>query len=442
LSVVGVSFTHMIEDQVREAIGGMPAVDTRTLAQQVDDIAELDHVIAMAQAELAARSVGFVEARRRADRARGASEVEAGRGATTELALARRVSTWTVDHHLGFATMLVEDFPQLLAACRDGLVSQPAAKNIVTACEPLTPEQRRDIDAELTALAMEQTPGQVKKTAMRKVAATDPEAAANKAAVARAKPRVQAIMNGDGTGTLTAVLPAEQAMAAWQALDHTARGIRADGDDRSIQQIMSDLLVERVTGQTKAENLSLEVGVVISASSILGVDEQPGKLIGHHGGDHGTLPANLIRQLAASDHVWWRRLVCDPHDGRLVGMDTRKRRFTGPLRKFIILRDGVSRRPGSDAPVYDIDHLTPYADGGPTTSPNGQGLSKRDHHLRDLPGWTVQGDGNGTVTWTTPTGHQYESRPPPILGHGNTRRRPLTDISHPDRHDGHRRADE
>jgi hypothetical protein len=30
------------------------------------------------------------------------------------------------------------------------------------------------------------------------------------------------------------------------------------------------------------------------------------------------------------------------------------------------------------------------------------------------------GDGNDTITWTTPTGHSYESRPPPILGWGNT----------------------
>jgi hypothetical protein len=231
---------------------------------------------------------------------------------------------------------------------------------------------------------------------------------------------VRAIMNGDGTGTLSAVLPAEQAVAAWQTLDHEARARRADGDDRPIGQLMADLLVERVTGQTRAENLNLEVGVVIAASSLLGVDDQPAKLVGHHGGDYGTLPAGVARQLATGPDSWWRRLVCDPIDGRLISMDTGRRRFTGPLRKFVILRDGTSRRPYSTTPVYDIDHLDRYADGGPTTSANGEGLGRHDHHLRDLPGWTVTGDGNHTVTWTTPTGHSYQSRPPPILGHGNT----------------------
>ena len=113
-----------------------------------------------------------------------------------------------------------------------------------------------------------------------------------------AEKAVRAIMHGDGTGNLTALLPAEQAVAAWQTLDHEARCRRADGDDRSIDHLMCDLLVERVTGQTAASDLNLEVGVVIAASSLLAADQQPAKLVGHRGGDHGVLPAGLARQLA------------------------------------------------------------------------------------------------------------------------------------------------
>ena len=52
---------------------------------------------------------------------------------------------------------------------------------------------------------------------------------------------------------LGATLPAEQALACWAALDSHARGRRADGDDRPIAQIMSDTLVERVTGAARAD---------------------------------------------------------------------------------------------------------------------------------------------------------------------------------------------
>ena len=240
----------MIEDRVRALVAEVvAATESRSLPEQVDDIAALESVVAMAQAALSVRQVEFAEQRRAKD---------AGRGASTEIGLARRVSTATVDIHLGFAGVLVDDFPQLLQACLDGAVSQPAAKIIVHECEVLTPDQRRAVDAELTALARELTPGELRKAAARTVAAIDPDAAEKRARVARAKKNVRAITNGDGTATLTALLPAEQAVAAWQALDHTARGMRADGDDRTLRELMCDLFVERVTGQTTATNLNLE----------------------------------------------------------------------------------------------------------------------------------------------------------------------------------------
>jgi hypothetical protein len=162
---------------------------------------------------------------------------------------------------------------------------------------------------------------------------------------------------------------------------------------------------------------------VISASSLFGVDDQPAKLTGYRGGDHGVLPAGLARQLAMTDSVWARRLICDPVDGSLLFMDPKRRRFDGALRTFLLYRDGCSRRPFSNTPIYEIDHIERYADGGPTIATNGQSVGKSDHRLRDLPGWQVEATDHGAangVRWTTPTGHSYESRPPPVLGHGNT----------------------
>jgi Domain of unknown function (DUF222) len=314
-----------------------------------------------------------------------------------------------------------------LTACLDGQVSQSAAKHIVHATEPLTSEQRRAIDAELAELACNLTPGDVRKAADRKVTATDPDAAARRAAVARARKAVRAIMHGDGTGSVSALLPAEQAVAVWQALDHEARCRRSDGDERSINDLMSDTLVERVTGQSTATDLNLEVGVVISITSLFGHDDQPAKLLGYRGGDYGVLSAEIARALAGSKSAWARRLVCDPVDGRLLFMDPSRRRFDGALRRFIVYRDGCSRRPYSTTPIYDIDHIDRYTDGGRTVATNGQGLGKSDHSVRDLPGWAVtatDGDAGIGVRWTTPTGHAYESRPPPVLGWGNTKRRP------------------
>jgi Domain of unknown function (DUF222) len=417
----------VIDEAVRALVSELaPGTDACTPAERIDRIAALDHTVNLVQAALSVETATYVEQRRREDIADGVPADSAGRGAAVEIAMARRVSKAAVDHHLAFARPLLADFPHLLAACLDGAVSQPAAKHIVKACEVLDSEQRRAIDPELAALAMGLTPGQSRKAADRLVASTDPDTAAKKARRARADKDVRAVVNGDGTGSLIATLPVEQAVAAWQALDHEARCRRGAGDERSIRELMCDLFVERLTGQSGPTDLRLEIGVVVAASSLLGADDQPAKLIGHHGGDYGTLPADLARELATSDSAWWRRLVCDPVDGTLLAMDPTRRRFEGSLRQFIRYRDGTSRRPFSDTPIYDIDHVTPHSDGGATTASNGQGLGRFDHHLRDLPGWkleAIDGDAANGTRWTTPTGHTYTSRPPPVLGIGGVRRR-------------------
>lgn len=417
----------MIDEDVRALLAELaPGSDSCTPTERIDRIAALDRAVHMTQAALAIESAALAEQRRRADLAAGASVESAGRGAALEIAMARRVSKAAVDYQLAFAEPLLADFPHLSAAFLDGQVSQAAAKHIVKACETLDSDQRRAIDHELTALAIGLTPGKARKAADRLVASTDPGSAAKRASAARARQEVRTIVNGDGTGILLANLPVEQAVACWQALDHQARSLRADGDERSLRDLICDVFVERLTGQARATDLNLEVGVVVAASSLLGLDDQPAKLTGHKGGDYGTIPAEIARELAASDQAWWRRLICDPVDGRLLSMDTKKRRFTGSLRKFLIYRDGTSRRPHSDAPINDIDHVDPHASGGPTSASNGQGLGKTDHPIRDLPGWEVEavnGDAADGVRWTTPTGHSYTSTPPPILGYGNTRRR-------------------
>nr|MBA2336798.1 HNH endonuclease [Acidimicrobiia bacterium] len=170
----------------------------------------------------------------------------------------------------------------------------------------------------------------------------------------------------------------------------------------------------------------------VKASTLAGADDHPGRLAGH-----GPIPATVARALAAALTSTLHRVVVDD-DGRVLGVDradwadqtappdhtacrqfSDDRFFSGLLRRHVYLRDGSCRMPVCDSPIRDIDHIHPHTAGGPTTADNGQGLSVRCHHLRDLPGWTVVGDGNRTIIWTTPTGHSYQSRPPPALGWGS-----------------------
>ena len=218
--------------------------------------------------------------------------------------------------------------------------------------------------------------------------------------------------------------------------------------------------VTQVTTPPMPVPAQVELQVVLSASTLLGLDQEPALLRGY-----GAIPASIAAQILDSANgtsrqecsrgdrsnpgVLVRRLLCDPVDGRLVGMDTRSRRYTGPLRQFTTWRDQACRL--SDAPIADIDHITRYVDCGLTTATNGQGLSKNSHVLRDHPQVSVRtraplpppplsqpptamepaaaaGASHELsqlrelapdVEWTMPTGHTYLRRPPPALGWGS-----------------------
>jgi hypothetical protein len=61
----------------------------------------------------------------------------------------------------------------------------------------------------------------------------------------------------------------------------------------------------------------------------------------------------------------------------------------------------------------DLDHLTPYDQGGRTCECNLHPACRHHHQAKQCPGWTVTQPEPGTVTWTTPSGRTYTTRPQP-----------------------------
>jgi hypothetical protein len=119
--------------------------------------------------------------------------------------------------------------------------------------------------------------------------------------------------------------------------------------------------------------------------------------------------------------VFLRRILTDPVDSTVVAVDTRRRRFDGPLARYLIARDQHCRMPYCTAPIRHLDHITPWRDGGPTTATNGQGLCERHSYTKEAPGWHVTvidpdpdpGRSRHTTITCTPTGHTYPSQAPP-----------------------------
>ena len=124
------------------------------------------------------------------------------------------------------------------------------------------------------------------------------------------------------------------------------------------------------------------------------------------------------------------RLLCDCKlefhidgpDGATVGIARAGRTIPRWLRRRIRKRDGgTCRFPGCERQIRQIHHIQHWSDGGPTDGCNLCGLCWYHHHLVHEGGWTIQGNADHELTFTSPHGRTLTSRPQPLAPH--TRRR-------------------
>ncbi|WP_323792223.1 HNH endonuclease, partial [Nocardioides sp.] len=277
----------------------------------------------------------------------------------------------------------------------------------------------------------------------RRVQALDPAAVVRRNAKAEKARRVTIRPTPDTMVYLNGLLPVAQGVAAYAALTTAAASLISQGDERSKAQIMADLMVERLTGQTAADDVAVTIDVVISDQALLGAGHESAVLPDAPGAP--TIPAQVARNLAAHTlssptTSWVRSLYADP-TGRLVAMSTRQRFTTDGLADLLKLRDqGICRTPWCDAPIRHTDHITPAAVGGQTTESNTQGLCQACNFAKQADGWshrTVHDDAadRHTVETTTPTGHRHRSRAPapptPARTRQGARRRPALTLYYP-----------
>ena len=130
---------------------------------------------------------------------------------------------------------------------------------------------------------------------------------------------------------------------------------------------MADTLVERVTGQSRADAVPVEVSLVMAHDALVSDNAEPAVLEGY-----GPLPAPFTRawlhDLPMDAEAWVRRLYEHPLTGCLVTMDSRRRRFGGRHRALLVHRDQTCRTPWCGAPIRHLDHVRPRTVGGRTST--------------------------------------------------------------------------
>ena len=400
---------------VREVLpqGRDQATDAERM-RLVERIEDLKATLSAVQGELA---VDFDASQRAQQAAAGVAAERQGRGIAHQVGLARRESPHRGQAFLGMAKVLRAELPHTHDAFRTGRLCEYRAMLIVRETACLSAEHRLEVDEAISAgdalegLGTRQLLGLLRGHAAR----LDPAAVTRRARKAEADRGVSLRPAPDTMSYLTGALPVAQGVACYAALLQAALAAKAQGDERTKAQLMADVLVERLTGQTRAEDVSVTVDVVMSDSALFGGGHEPAEVPGY-----GPIPAEIARHLAAHSlsseaATFIRGLYADP-GGRLVATTSKQRFHSEALAEFLRLRDqGICRTPWCDAPIAQSDHIDPHETGGETSAENGQGLCVACNLAKQAPGWTQSVDPYAErhqVTTTTPTGRAYTGSAP------------------------------
>lgn len=338
------------------------------------------------------------------------------RMAASELGPALALSPRGAQTRVEFAVAL-RRLPATRAALSSGTIDWAKAKMLVEQTATLGDQAAAAVEAKVLARAGGRTYSELRQSVRRAVLAADPAASEDRRQQAIADRRVERCPLRDGMAALTWTASAERIEAFYVWLTAQARQIKATGDQRSLDQIRSDILADIGADGLAYDRLPTEqgrapqIGVLVALPTLMGLDDEPGELRGH-----GPIPASVARRIAADGA--WRRILTEPRTGRFDEMSTDSYQIPQDLRDHVLARDRTCRWPGCRAPAArcDLDHHIPHPRG--QTCPANLGPLCRAHHqVKTHTRTTIDPDGNGGLWITLPSGRTYHQPAEPALDH-------------------------
>jgi hypothetical protein len=416
-----------------DAVRPGPDLAVRLAAVSPCDVGDAELVALIAAAERLARWSAAVQVRAIAELSRRpAFGPDRGRDAEAELrsagaqvAAELRVAQVTGERRVWVARRLVEQFPATYRALRNGEIDLRRAELIAAVADHHELRIAEVVESRVLPRAGGRTIGQHRRAIEREILIADPDGARRRHQAAAADRRVWCEPMPDGMGQVVADLTADGMALVRAMLDAAAAGMKTSRTDRgrSMDQLRADALVDlaalslasgRLGGHPDGVALATAHGhrphiqVTVPLSTLIGIDEHPGELVGY-----GPIPSGVARRIAAEGT--WRRLLTDPATGRLIDYGTT--RYTPPqdLRDLIIARDRECMFPTCSMPAHrgQIDHTISYPH-GPTAQTNLGPPCDPHHDLKTRWGWQVDQPEEGRFIWTSPVGRRYEQEPQQI----------------------------
>lgn len=337
--------------------------------------------------------------------------------ASDEIRSALSLTRRAAEHELSLAWSLVVQRPAVWKALWEGRIDQRRAAVICEETEHLSDADATRFSEGVLEEAEQLTTGQLRARLRRRIIEYDPGLAKTRYEKALEERALLARHNEDGSADLAGCrMDGIRTLGVFNRIDRLARKVKTADDPRTIDQVRADIFLDLLEGRSYPEEPeSSPRGVVdirVDLSTLIGLDENPGEIPGW-----GPVIADIARQVAARQQDGeWRITVTDPDSGAVSWDGTTRRRPTVAQKRYVQARHPTCVFPGCRVPAgkSDLNHLTPYSQGGATLAAELIPLCRHDHRLVHQGGWRVGRLDPRTYEWTSPLDHRYivEVHPP------------------------------
>lgn len=323
--------------------------------------------------------------------------------ASDEIRAALRLTRRSAEYRLGLAFDVVERLPRVSQMLASGEIDLARAHVFVDGTCHVPEETARTVVDELAEMAPRLTTGQLRARIRKLCMTVDPDEAHEREQTAHDDRGLVIEPTEDGVANLHLLgLRLGDARAIGRRVNaHMISLQREDRSGRTHDQLRHDITRDLLMGETAAGGGKGLVDIHIPVSTLNG-GSTPAEI-----GGLGPVTAETARRIVGSQPDAEHQITLTDDRGNPTHVYTLRRRATKEIRRHIQATQPTCSFPGCRVPAVDcdLDHRTPWSEGGETSTTNLGPKCRRDHRLRDH-GWSHE-QARGVDIWTSPLGHTY-----------------------------------
>lgn len=331
-----------------------------------------------------------------------------------------RTTRYDVERRLEAARLLRDHLPETWAVFLDGRASERAVVTAAAQAIGLGGPHFAAFDAVAARLVQSERTSAIERTLIRLRDRLDPAVTIERQVTASNRRWVRARPEADGQGVLEIHSTATDIAAAYDRIrSHAVTAHTRDGECRTLGALMVDGAIDAIlTGTMRGPEqggpsyplerlghpgdagdpgrtlIDATILVTVPGTTATGAADGPADVAGM-----GTIDAETARTIVAHTRAW-TRVLTDPIDDAVLGIDSSERYIPTGLKRLLHLRQPTCGC-GCGLPAHraDIDHIVRYEHDGRTRHDNLQILCRASHQAKDAGHLDVAMRPDGTIRW-------------------------------------------